>query len=86
MQIAGYLTRATAHVARRAGIPYVRGKSIEQLPVERFMLQFIEDAAYVFIGYKIVTALIVGAFISVHQDFFESPIARFSSMRLASIN
>src|SRR5436190_401631 len=60
------MPRAATHVARRADITHAGGESVEQLTVQRLVLQLLEEAPDVFVRDEIVASLSVLAFVSVH--------------------
>ena len=66
VQVTSHVPSATTHVARGADITHARGKPVEQLSVERLVLQLIEDAPDLFVRYVVVAVLAVAAFVSVH--------------------
>jgi len=59
--------RTATHVARRTNNTHARGKSVEQLSIERLVLQLIEDASDVFVRYLVVAGFVVVAFVCVHM-------------------
>jgi hypothetical protein len=74
MKVTSDVSRAATHVTRRADITHARRKSVEQLSVEWLMLQLVEDAADVFVGYSVVAALAVVLPMSIHLDLALSPV------------
>jgi hypothetical protein len=54
MQVASDVPRTAAHVADLVRLGNSRSKAVEQLAIERFVLQFIEDATRVLLGNSIV--------------------------------
>ena len=59
VQVAGDVARSTAQVAHRTGRLHAGGEPVEQLSVERFVRQFIEDASHVFSGHAVVAGLAI---------------------------
>lgn len=61
MQVSSDLARPAAHVASRPYVPHTGGKSVQKMPVKWFVLELIEDAPDVFVGYRVVARFDVDA-------------------------
>jgi hypothetical protein len=60
------MSRPTADIAHWTYPTHAGGKSIEQLSIERLVLQLIEDASDVFVRYQVVAGLTILRLPSVH--------------------
>src|SRR5262245_21572174 len=63
-QVTSNVSGAATHVARRADVAHARGEPVEQLSVDRLVLQFLEDATDILVGYEVVAGLVVLALVS----------------------
>src|SRR6516165_3630419 len=64
VQVTSNLPGTATHVARRADVAHARGEPVEQLSVERLVLQLLEDASDILLGYEVVAGLVVLALVS----------------------
>jgi Flp pilus assembly protein protease CpaA len=65
------VSRPTADIAHWTYPTHAGGKSIEQLSIERLVLQLIKDAPSVFVSNQVVASLVVVAFVSVHLQLVQ---------------
>src|SRR5262245_12812643 len=64
VQVTSNVPGTATHVARRADVVHARGEPVEQLPVERLVLQLLENASDILVGYEVVARLAVLALVS----------------------
>src|SRR5215472_9905463 len=64
VQVTSNVPGTATHVARRADVAHARGEPVEQLSVERLVLQLLEDAPDILVGYEVVAGLVVLTLVS----------------------
>jgi hypothetical protein len=61
VQVARNVPRSAPHVTGRPDVAHALGESVEQLAIQRLMLQFVEDPPHVLVRDAIVTCLVASA-------------------------
>jgi hypothetical protein len=68
MQVPSDVTRAATQVARRSDTAHAVGEPVEQLPIERLVLQLVEDAPDVFVRDEVIARPVISLAMSVHRS------------------
>jgi hypothetical protein len=68
VQVASNMPRSAPHVTGRPDVAHSLGESVEQLAIQRLMLQFVEDPPAVLVRDEIVARSVISLGVSVHRS------------------